>query len=142
MSYPPPPGTPEENNPYAPQPDPYAAQTPVPPPPAYPPQPYGQYAAPAAPGGTNNLALISMISGIVSILLACCCSPLGILGGGAAVTLGFVSQKQIAQMGQSNRGMATAGIATGAVAVVLGIGWLIFRIATSAGNIFYNFNFN
>ncbi len=137
MSYPPPPGTPEENNPYAPQPDPYAPQTPAPPPPAYP-QPYGQYAAPTPAGGNNGLAIGAMVTGIASIILACCCWPIGLIAGAAGIAMGFISQNQIRERGQTNRGMAVAGLATGAAGVVLAI---VNIILTFAMNLHY-FNFS
>src|SRR5262245_32274078 len=121
MSYPPPPGPPPEDNPYA--------QQPASPAPQYYQQPYGQYATPAPMGGNNGLAIASMVTGIASIFLACCCWPIGLLGGGAGVALGFVSQGQIKQRGQTNRGMAIAGIATGGAAVLLAILGLILAIA-------------
>jgi hypothetical protein len=82
-----------------------------------------------------------MVTGIVSILAACCCSPLGIVGGAVAVVLGFVSQNQIKERGQSNRGMAIAGLATGAVGVVLSIILLIINFANGSRYGYYNFNF-
>src|SRR5512138_3327402 len=120
MSYPPPPGTPEGHDPYAPQENNPYAQQPLSPPPAYP-QPYGQYATPAPTGGNNGLAIGSMSAGIASIVLACCCWPVGFVAGAAALVLGFISQNQIKERGQTNRGMAIAGLATGGAGVVLSI---------------------
>jgi Domain of unknown function (DUF4190) len=131
MSYPPPSGTPEDN--------PYA-QRPASPAPQYYQQPYGQYATPAPTGGNNGLAIGSMVTGIVSVPLACCCSYLGVIGGGVALVLGFIGMNQIKQSGQSNRGMAITGLATGGVAVVLGIALTIAALFFDFGN-FYNYNF-
>jgi hypothetical protein len=113
--YQPPPSGPEGSNPYA--------QPTSPSQPAYPQpygQQYGQQVVPAAQGN-NGLSLASMITGIVSVILACCCPFLGIPGGLTAVVLGFVGLKQTRERGQAGRGMAIAGIATGAFSVVLGI---------------------
>ncbi len=129
----PPPTGPVSGSPYSPSPagpdntNPYAQ----PAPPAYP-QPYGQqygqygqYSAVPAATGNNGLSLASMITGIASIPLACCCSPLAIVGGGTAVGLGFVGLKQTRERGQRGRGMAIAGMATGAAGLLLGIIMLI-----------------
>lgn len=116
MTYPPPggqdpyqPQQPEPSNPYA-QPDPqqpYGA-------------PYGQPATPA-PSGNNGLSLASMITGIVSVVLGCCCPLLGVPAGGAAIGLGIVGLKQTRERGQAGRGMAIAGIATGVAGLVLAV---------------------
>ena len=128
--YQPPPNGPEGGNPFA-QPtppesgNPFAQPTP---PPAYPQpygQQYGQYSAVPAATGTNGLSIASMITGIASIPLACCCTPLAIAGGGTAIGLGFVGLKQTRERGQRGRGMAIAGIATGAAGLLLGIILLI-----------------
>jgi hypothetical protein len=128
MSYPPPSGPPEDN--------PYAQQPVTPEPQYY--QPYGQYAVPGPTGGNNGLAIGGMATGIASIPLACCCWPIAILAGGAAVVLSFIGMNQIKERQQSNRGMAIAGIATGAAGVLLGI---VNLIATFAFN-WNNFNFS
>ncbi|HCT77898.1 MAG TPA: DUF4190 domain-containing protein [Micromonosporaceae bacterium] len=144
MSYPPPGG----QDPYQPLPppepesNPYAQATP---PPAYQPydQPYSQYPVGATPvAGNNGLAIGSMVTGIVSILLACCCSPLGIIGGGTAVVLGVIGMNQIKERGQTNRGMAIAGIATGGVAVLLGIILFIAGFAMNSTDFLNNYDWD
>lgn len=77
------------------------------PPPGYPTRyqqgdPYG-YPPPA--GGTNGLALASMVLGICGFL---CLVP-GLVG----IVLGFVSLPQIRRTRQRGRGMAIAGILLG-----------------------------
>ena len=132
MTYPPPggqdpyqPQQPEPTNPYqTPPPDqsnPYAQPLP--------PQPYGDYATPPAPTGNNGLSLASMITGIVSVVLACCCWFLGLPAGIAAIVLGFIGLKQTRERGQAGRGMAIAGIATGAAGVLLAIIVLILSVS-------------
>jgi hypothetical protein len=129
--YSPPPTGPVSGSPYTPpstgpeSTNPYAQATPAQ---AYPQpygQQYGQYSAIPAATGNNGLSLASMITGIASIPLACCCSPLAIAGGATAVGLGFVGLKQTRERGQSGRGMAIAGMATGAAGLLLGIVMLI-----------------
>ncbi|GIH11680.1 hypothetical protein Rhe02_97470 [Rhizocola hellebori] len=125
--YSPPPTGPVGGSPYSPPPagpdsgNPYAQATP---PSAYPQpygQPYGQYPAVPAATGTNGLSLASMITGIVSVILGCCCPFLGIPAAGTAMVLGFLGLKQTRERGQSGRGMAIAGIATGGVGLLIGI---------------------
>ena len=82
---------------------------------------------PPAPGGygggepeTNKKALWSMIVGIVSLVIGLCCGFIA-LGGIASIILGVIARKEIAASGgtQKGNGMAIAGIATGAVALVI-----------------------
>ena len=108
MSYPPP----GEQNPYEPLP-PYTPQ-------------YLPPTTPTGPGGTNGLAIASMVTGTVSLGLFCCILfsvPAGIAG----VILGVVSLNQISRSGQQGRGMAIAGIACGAAGLLVQVAWLIFN---------------
>jgi len=135
---PPPPYTPPPDpnaaasNPYAPPPNPYAA----------PPNPYGAppnpYGAPPGygygygygpPGGTNGLAVASLILGIVG-WVAC-----GI-GSIVAIILGIVARGQIRASGgrQSGDGMAKAGIILGCICVALGIAYFVAALAISLAN--------
>jgi hypothetical protein len=93
-------------------------------------------------GGNNGLAIGSLATGIASIPLACCCQPLGVVGGGVAVVLGFIGMNQIKERGQSNRGMAIAGISTGVGAMLLGIALIIASFVFHTDNFFNNYNFN
>ena len=122
-------------NPY----DPYAQQ-PQPPTPQYSPapqygQPYGsvpQYPygpQMADPTRNNGLAIGAMSTGIASILLACCCWPIGVAAGIAGGVMGFIARKQIMERGGQGNGMALAGIICGAVGVLIGIVGLILNIA-------------
>lgn len=131
MTYPPPAG----NDPFAPQPDPYA-QPPMAPDPYAPPPvsanpystpptsgspyatPYAAYQAVPAAGVTNGMAIASLVLGIVGIA-TCCCYGMGALPGLVGAILGHISLKQIKERGQQGRGMAIAGIATGWSAVAL-----------------------
>jgi hypothetical protein len=80
--------------------------------------PYGGYQPVAAGGGTNGLAIASLVLGIVG-LATCCCYGLGALPGLVGAILGHIGLKQIKERGQQGRGMAIAGIATGWAAVAL-----------------------
>jgi hypothetical protein len=121
-------------NPY----DPYAQQSsPAPQYPSTPQygQPYG--AAPQYPGygpqmadpnKQNGLAIGAMITGIASILIGCCCWPLGLIAGAAGGVMGFIGRKQIAERGGRGQGMALAGIITGGVGVLVGIAGLVLLL--------------
>ncbi|GHJ50415.1 hypothetical protein Cs7R123_77570 [Catellatospora sp. TT07R-123] len=150
MTYPPPPGqdpygNPPAGNPYAPQPpatpDPYAVPA-TPDPYSVPPasgspyqqppvsaQPYGQYAYGQQPypqpasGGTNGMAIASLVLGIAGVL-TCCCYGFGALPGLIGAILGHLSMKQIRERNQDGRGLAIAGIATGWAGVALSVGML------------------
>jgi len=95
-----------------------------PPPPGYlptyaPPPEYGSpypggYGAPMAPaGGTNSLAVFSLVASVVGLL----CGIGSIIG----IVLGTVSLNQIKRTGQQGRGLAIAGIVVGAASLVISI---------------------
>ncbi|MCW3818015.1 DUF4190 domain-containing protein [Micromonospora sp. DR5-3] len=123
-------GQPTSGQPYGqqqPYQDPYAQQQPYGAAPAYPaagyPQPKAQ---------SNTLGLISMITGIASIVLALCCTPLGIASGIAGVVLGIMGQKKVQQGEATNAGQAKAGLICGGIGIVLCI---ISAIAGAAINL-------
>lgn len=78
-----------------------------------------------APKKANVLAIISLVCGILSIVLSCCCGWATLLFGPASVILGAVSPKN--ENGKKN-GMAIAGIILGIVSVVLFIGSLLLSL--------------
>lgn len=85
-------------------------------PPGYPPGGYGTpypggYFNPGQPQKTNVLAVSSLVVALLGLLFW----PLGIVG----VVLGVVALSQIKRTGEAGHGMAVAGTAVGAVAVVL-----------------------
>lgn len=104
--------------------------------------PAGGYQQPwmsaAQPG--NQSALWSMILGIVSIPMACFCG-IGVVTGIAAIVLGIVAKRQIAQSNamqpgapQSGAGQALAGIICGIVAVAFALLYVVlFSISTIVG---------
>jgi hypothetical protein len=98
--------------------------------PQYPGGGYGAPQQPPVPGQqqNNTLGLLAMIFGIAGIPLAICIALLGILLGGAAVVLGILGMRRVAEGRASNRGMALAGVICGAIAGVLGIGNAILGI--------------
>jgi len=131
-----PPAAPQ--NPY----DPYAQQQP--PAPQYgqqPVSPYGAtpqypaYGAPMAdPNKNNGLAIGSMATGIGSIILGCCCWPIGLLAGIAGVVLGIISNKQIAERGNRGKGFALTGIITGGVGILVAVIGAILAISGAGTN--------
>lgn len=68
------------------------------------------------------MATASMVMGIVSIVLSCCCF-LGFIFGGLAITFSLLSRTD-----QGFDGKAKAGLITGIVGVVLGLMGLVFWI--------------
>ncbi len=72
-----------------------------------------------SPGG---LAVASLVTGILSIL--CCCIGVGALFGIAAIILGCVSLSQ-----RKGKGLAIAGIITGAFGLIFSIGMIIYYVA-------------
>lgn len=102
------------------------------------PPPGGPYGAPPGYGGaqpqsTSVLAIISLVCGIVGILGACCCGFLGVFGT-AAVICGFLAKKEIDESGGAKKGggLAMAGMITGAVGIVLGVGLAILWFGIGA----------
>lgn len=149
---PPPPPPPPGGSPPPPPPPPPSWSAPPPPPPttpsytAPPPPSYGgtpgagpgtgygptpAYTGPAAGSGqkTNVLAIVSLVTGILAVLT---CGGCGVLSIGAIVC-GVLGRNQIkASNGlEQGDGMALAGLITGAVGLVLGLGWLILSVAAS-----------
>jgi hypothetical protein len=151
MTYPPPGETPEpyqppqQPDPFA-QPDPYGTQPPYSaqpysgqpysgqpyptPPDPYGAQPYGVQPPAGAPGygtpppyapgyrttrGTNGLAIASLVCSLVG-LFTCLGAPLGIV-------LGHVAKGQLKTSGEDGDGLATAGLITGYIVVVLYLGF-------------------
>ena len=89
-----------------------------PPPPmgGYPGADYG-YGAPPAPG-TNTMAIASLVASIVGV----CCGIGSIIG----IVLGIMALNQIKQSRQGGHGLAVAGIAVGAVSLVISLVWNIY----------------
>lgn len=88
-------------------------------------QPFGQlnYQTP-----NQTLPIVSLVLGILAIFLTCCWGgfPLGL----AAVITGYIGLQNINSNSQQygGRGLAIGGIAAGAVALLFGVGMIIFAI--------------
>ncbi len=79
--------------------------------------------APVVMRRRNNLALTSLILGIVAIIPGCALWILGSLIGLAAIVTGAIALSQVNHDGTTGQGLAIAGIVIGAVA---GLGDLLF----------------
>jgi hypothetical protein len=113
-------------------PNPYAQQQPPPypgapydqgvygggyPQPGYPqqPPPYPAYGQPyPAPRGTNTMAILALVFGILV-------APLGLV-------FGFVARNQIKQTGEDGDGLALAGIIIGGIFTLLFIAYIVFIV--------------
>ncbi len=104
--------------------------------------------APTAPGGgTNGLAIASLIVGGVSFFLAFI--AVGAIGGVVAIVLGVVALRRIGAgqgtaTAQGGRGLAIGGIVVGVLATLLGIVMTIVFVFVgtaieSGGNSFTDF---
>lgn len=128
-----------ENDPQEPPAGPPGAQssnpygTPAPPPPgsggyqAPPPYQSGGY-----PGGgyqppppRNTLAIVSLVLGIASIPLACCGGYPGLVAGIAAIVLAVLARGKVRRGEAGQAGLATAGMVTGIVGLVISAALLI-----------------
>jgi hypothetical protein len=75
-----------------------------------------------------------MILGIAAIPLVCCLG-IGIPLGIAAAITGWLGKQKAEQGLANNRGQAMAGLICGAVAVGLGVLWIIFAVVLNVVNI-------
>lgn len=108
-----------------------------PPPPGPPPPAWGYYPQPQQ----NQLAMWSMIIGIVSIPVGMCCGSFVGIGpivlGAVALALGIISRGQIGRSygTQTGSSMGLAGIIMGSIAIVMGLAFLalFFTFANPVG---------
>lgn len=77
--------------------------------------PAGGYAAPARPLPRNDLAVWSLVLGLLGVLAGCL-----FFTGVPAIVLGYSARRAVARGEADNDGMATAGIVLGWVATALG----------------------
>jgi Domain of unknown function (DUF4190) len=116
-SYPPPYGAPQYGAPppgYPPPPAGYG-----PPPIGYPAPEYSAYGPPAQK--TNSMAIASLVCSLVGFLCW--------LGSIAGIVLGIVAINQIKQTREDGQGLAIAGIAIGALSLIVGV--IFFVVALS-----------
>lgn len=86
---------------------------------------------PAAPrpGKNNTLAVVALVCGILSMLFGLCCPLIGLPLSIAAIVCGGMAMSQIKRTGEGGRGMAIAGLATGALGVILTIANMALGVA-------------
>ncbi|MCH0542542.1 DUF4190 domain-containing protein [Streptomyces sp. MUM 203J] len=94
------------------------------------PAPYGPggWGAPAQPN--NGLGIASMVLGIIAVV-TCWAWGLGVVLGVLALIFGIIGQRRAKRGEATNGGMAVAGIATGAVGIVLGLAAVVGLIVTA-----------
>lgn len=91
----------------------------------FPPQMTPQYGPVPPKQGTDVLGIVSLVTGILS-LLGCCCTWLGIVFGIAAVVCAVLSRNQSANRKFS--GMAVAGLVCGIIGLSLGVIGILVNI--------------
>jgi len=103
-----------------------------------PPPPPPQYGAPtpqgAQPQGTSVLAIISLVSGIISVL---CCSIF--VFNIVAVVTGLLALKEINRGEKTGKGMAMTGLILGAVFLVFSV---VYWILVASGVIPSQFEYS
>ncbi len=76
--------------------------------------------------------MISLVTGILSIVLSVCC--FGIFAFAlaiAAITLGIMGSKKADQGQATNKGQARAGLICGVVGVVVAVGWNVLSLVST-----------
>jgi len=114
-------GTPESASPY---PSPYPLHRQAGPPPGgYPPPPpyYGHPPAPVEP--KNGLGIASLVLAIIALLSVWTVFVAVVLGP-AAVIVGFLGRGRVKRGAANNGGVAIAGIALGALAIIVGVAFI------------------
>ena len=83
------------------------------------------------PKEQNSLAIVSLVSGILSVIFCFCCCwgiPFNIL----SIVFGAISLSQMkGQQSQNGRGMAIAGIVLGILSLLIGIVMTVFYFSLS-----------
>jgi hypothetical protein len=75
------------------------------------------------------VAIGSLVSGIISLAACITTLPIGVIAGPIAIVLAVRGRAQIKQdPGLTGSGMATAGMVTGILGTILGVGLLIFWV--------------
>ena len=85
------------------------------------------------PGGTNTLAIVALVLGILSLPGVCCCYslPFSIPG----IVVGIIALTQINKNpAQDGKGLAITGLVLCVLGILLGIGLLIFGVAISSSD--------
>ncbi|MGL5864505.1 MAG: DUF4190 domain-containing protein, partial [Dermatophilaceae bacterium] len=67
------------------------------------------------------MAVIALVLGILAILSALCCWPLGLLLGAGGVVLGYLAKQETRRTGQAGSGLAQGGFVTGIIGFALSV---------------------
>jgi hypothetical protein len=87
---------------------------------------------------TNSYAQAGLVFGILSVTCCCCGFPFGILG----LVFSLIGLSQISANPElhEGRGMAIAGLVLSIFSLLLGIGSILFNLATSHPHVMWNVN--
>ncbi len=69
----------------------------------------------------NALAIISLVCGIVTLVLALCCWPLGLVSAIAALITGYLGLRKADELGGNGKGMAIAGLVMGGIGILAAV---------------------
>ena len=75
--------------------------------------------------GAEGLAVASLVCGIISVVMICCCTYLGVILGIIAIVLGAMSKDEYGNKST----MAKVGIVLGILGALLSALWIIFTFA-------------
>lgn len=125
--------------------DPWSSPSQNQPPPNYGAPPPGNYAPPGAGGGygqpapqtSNGVGIAALVVGIVS-LFVWWIPFLGLVVAVVAVVLGIVGIRKASRGAASNKGMAIAGLVTGALGLVASLIITIFFVGIFSSDSFQN----
>lgn len=115
-AYPPPPGAAPPPGSFAPPPGSFA-----PPAGSFAPPPAQPYVPGVATSDQNALAIISLVCGIVTLVLALCCWPLGLVSAIAALITGYLGLRKADELGGNGKGMAIAGLVMGGIGILAAV---------------------
>jgi len=130
---PPPPGPPGVPPPPGPPGMPPPPGVPAPPPGGFAPPPGGFAPPPAQPyvpgvgsRQQNALAITSLVLGIVTLVLAFCCWPLGAITGIAALITGFLGLRKADELAGEGKPLAIAGMVMGGLGLLAAVAFVVF----------------
>lgn len=110
-----PPVKPDKDKPHSSFNDPYAPATP------YPPVYHG---SPIAP--TSELAVISFVTGILSLAFGFCCGCFSLPLSVTAITCGVIGMRQTRYQERAGYGLAVAGIVCATIGFLLSVGLIVW----------------
>jgi hypothetical protein len=83
-----------------------------------------QQKSPAGP-----LSIASLVTGIVGLVLACCCAPIGLISAIAAIVTGIIGLKKNNFSNDYEKVFCIVGIVLGAIALILNIAMGIYGVS-------------